>query len=241
MPLSSKEFLISASTNYDAVTIAVFPEVDMSTTKVSFYAARRHMKGYNPATTTTQYSKAYIGVMTEANNFDSFIAVDTIDPDFEYNYYEYDFTMYPEVKGNFFAIKMENYGIDYNKSSRSSSHVNQIYVDNMVFSKSLSNCKNPTDVVAEVNEKDPSKATITWSANGVTEWNVKVAATEYDKNQFGISDSLQFVFEGKVTSPKAEITGLEYPYHKYYYWLQPVCDGVGAMRLSGSRKISFRS
>ena len=152
LPLSKTEFVIGAEPEYDAVTIAVFPEVDMSSTKVSFYAARRYPKGVNPATTTNkQYSKAYIGVMTEANNFDSFVAVDTIEPGYDYNYYEYDFTMYPEVKGNFFAIKMENYGIDYDKNKRTSNRTNRIFVDNIVFAKSLSNCKAPNDIEAEVN------------------------------------------------------------------------------------------
>ena len=98
-------------------------------------------------------------------------------------------------------------------------------IDNVIFARSL-DCKSPSNMEAEVDPNDPSKATITWSANGVTEWNVRIATTEYDKNQFTETDGLEFVFKGKVTAPKAELTGLKYPYQTYYYWIQPVCEGI---------------
>ena len=106
------------------------------------------------------------------------------------------------------------------------SYTNKIHVDNVTFAKSV-DCKSPSEIAAEVDVNDPSKATITWTANGVTEWNVRVATTEYDKDKFLTENDFEFLYETKVTAPKVELTGLEYPYHKYYYWIQPVCDGVG--------------
>ncbi len=226
-PLGKKEFTIGCYYSYPATTIAVFPEVDMSTTKVSFWAVgRMSSASMDPASASNQKNykaKAAIGVMTDANDINSFIAIDTIEPSYlEYTYYEYDFSLFPEAKGNFFAIQLSDYDFDY---ANPQSYTNKIAVDNMTFAKSV-DCKSPSNMKAEVDVYDPSKATITWDANGSAEWNIKVATTEYDRTQFGNTDSLEFVFEGKVTAPKAEITGLKYPNQTYYYWLQPICSSV---------------
>ena len=225
-PMSAKDFAIACYYPYNATTIAVFPEVeDMAKTKVSFYGVARYSSATtNPATNVNYKSKAVIGCMTDANDMNSFIPVDTIEPSYlEYEYYEYDFSSYPQTQGKFFAIKMEPF--DFPFTTRTS-YTNKIHVTNMVFAKSL-DCKAPSDIQAEVDLYDPSKATITWEANGVTEWNVRVAETEYNKDRFLTEDTFEFIYNAKVSTPKAEITGLEFPYHKYYYWIQPVCEGVG--------------
>ena len=225
-PISKNDFAIACYYPYEATTIAVFPEVeDMTKTKVSFYGVARYSSvSTNPVTNVNYKSKAVIGCMTDANDMNSFIPIDTIEPSYlEYDYYEYDFSSYPQTEGKFFAIKMEP--LDFTYTTRTS-YTNKIHVTNMVFAKSL-DCKAPSDIQAEVDLYDPSKATITWEANGVTEWNVRVAETEYNKDRFLTEDTFEFIYNAKVTSPKVEITGLEFPYHKYYYWIQPVCEGTG--------------
>ena len=155
--LSKTEFRIGCYWPYHATTIAVFPELDMSKTKVSFYAVgRMSSKSYDPTSAANQKnykSKAAIGVMADANDINSFIAIDTIEPSFEeYTYYEYDFSLYPEAKGKFFAIKVEEF--EYTHTSVTS-YTNNIHVDNVTFAKSL-DCKNPSEMVAEVDAYDPS-------------------------------------------------------------------------------------
>ena len=225
-PLSAKDFAIGCYYYYDPVTIAVFPEVDdVTKLKVSFNAvARIGSASLNPETNSTNYkSKAAVGVMTDANDMNTFIPIDTIEPSYlEYGYYEYDLSTYPQAQGRFFAIKVEAFDF----VTTSTGYTNKVNFDNVKFARSA-DCKSPSNMEAEVDPNDPSKATITWAANGVTEWNVRVATTEYDKNLFTENDGLEFVFNSKVTAPKAELTGLKYPYQTYYYWIQPVCDGVG--------------
>ena len=223
-PISAKDLAISCYYPYGASTIAVFPEADLAQTKISFYAVGRYgTRTSNPATSTNYKYTAAVGVMTDANDMNSFVAIDTIELSYlEYTYYEYDFSNYPELNGKFFAIMVEDFDF---ASPSVTGYSNKVHVTNVVYDRSL-DCKTPSDVDAVVDPYNPSKATITWNPGNVKEWNVRVAKTEYNKDQFISGGNFEFVYECKVTTPKAEITGLEYPYHKYYYWIQPVCEGI---------------
>lgn len=223
-PLSANEFTIAAETEYDEVNVAVFPEIDITSTKVSFYAARRDPLNMAAANAKYQYSRFFAGVMTDANDVNSFVVIDTVYPEYEYTYYEFDLSRYSNLEGNFFAIMVDDADATFNAASRMSTRFNRVYLDNMTFAKVSSNCKSPVNIGATVDAATPAKATITWDANGATAWNVKVATEAYDRSLFDTINSFVFVAEAQVTTPSYEATNLKYPNATYYYWIQPVCE-----------------
>ena len=216
---TSTEFLMRAAIGDSANVIAVFPEMDLTKTKVGFYATRRKDD-------VRTYSIFYVGIMSDANDQNSFVAIDTITPADDYAYYEFDLSAYTsKIPGKFFAIKIDKGGIPYKTSMDGYDFCNQAFIDDITISK-VSDCKSPIDIEVELDPENPEVASIVWNPNTGKVWNVRVATTNYDKNKFDdpkLSAGYEFVYDQQVTSPRAELTGLEYPKVRYYYWVQAVC------------------
>ena len=216
---SNKEFVLSADIIDSANVIAVFPEMNLARTKVGFYSTRRKED-------VRTFSLYYVGIMSDANDQNSFVAIDTIAPTDDYAYYEFDLSAYSNIPGRFFAIKIDNGGgsFSYSPSMAEYDFRNVAYFDDIKISK-VSDCKPPIDIEVEMNPENPEEVAIVWNPNAGKTWNVRVATTNYDKTKFDTKDGadFEFVYNQQVTSPRAELTGLDYPKVRYYYWIQPVC------------------
>lgn len=204
------ELYMLASIDNDSWMTVVMPEMlDVNGTRVSFYATN-HSASYG--------STFYVGIMSDANDASTFVPVDTVTVGLGYEYLEYEFDKFTG-KGKFLAFKID-------KAHYVDEYSNNIFIDDVKY-ESIPTCRFPSKPQVTSNPTDPSKVTLTWEANGVTQWNVRLSEVEYDRDSFYV-DSLnyQYIYNGTVSTNSVEFTGLKFPNVKYYYWLQPVCDGV---------------
>ena len=150
--------------------VVIFPEmVNPAQTKISFYATR-HLA--EPATFA-------IGVMSDANDVESFQPLDTITiatmTKANYLSFAYDLSQY-KFDGRFFAIKS---AYDYTNAW---SH---LWVDDVRFYEN-SSCGEPFELKSEVNG---DRATISWKNNGASSWNVfNLYSCLNSLSKYGIKD-----------------------------------------------------
>jgi hypothetical protein len=202
------ELQLTANVDNDSWMIAVMSEmVDPKNTLLGFYATN-HSKSYG--------STFYVGVMSDANDPSTFVVIDTITAGMGYEYYSYELSKY-DVKGKFVAFKIDKgqYEEDYSSC--------YVWIDDVKY-ETIPECAFPTNPVVTSDPNDPSRVTIKWDANGVTQWNVRMAEVEYNRDSLYV-DSLNYsyVFNGTTNTNSVEITGLKFPAKTYYYWLQPIC------------------
>lgn len=200
---------------------AIFPEmINTKDTRVSFYAS-----GVNTSNESTQglRSVMIVGVMSDANDISTFQIIDTITPGWDggvfissqkYFYY-YDLGNY-DVEGKYFALFTDSKFVD--EGGRGS-----IHVDDVKFAKRPS-CDEPSNFVVTPSTVDPSKATITWDANGSYSWEVRVTPRKLAFDSVDIVPSSQYVFSTTVTTNSVEVTGLRHPNFEYFYTIRPTCD-----------------
>lgn len=218
-PRSERELAMSADLNGGYPVVAVFPEIDVALTQVGFYVTRRDENN-------NSHGEVYVGLVKDARDLNSFIAIDTIVAGNDYLYYEYDLSAYANLGAKYFAFKVDDLsGRLYSKNLEGYTYLNRVFIDDVSFTK-VTSCKSPVNVEAELFGTDATKANIIWNANGGTKWHVRVATTQYDKNNFDKENDYEFVYDQQVTVAKAELTGLQFPNVRYYYWIKPICDEV---------------
>ena len=222
---SSQELVMTSDLNNGYDVIAVLPEIDMAMTQVGFHITRRD-ENYN------YHGEIYVGVIKDARDLNSFIAIDTIVAGEDYFFYEYDLSAYAELGAKFFAFKIDDLDGKYYSKAMDDGYVylNRVFIDDISFTK-ISACKSPTNVEGVSTGKNPTKATISWDANTGTKWQVRVATTNYDKNTFGAKEEedalgYEFIYDQEVTTTSVEITGLQFPDVRYYFWIKPICENI---------------
>ena len=188
--------------------LAVFPElINPEKTKVSFYVTRHLIE-------TAAFA---IGVVSDANNVESFQPIDTIilTPQTtlnEYVNYKYDLGDY-DINGRFFAIKtMYDYCGSWSK----------VWIDDVRFFEN-EGCDEPANIVAQTSE---DKVTISWDDNGASSWNVLVTTKEYLADEVGSLKPENYFAKKNTNKPTITINGLETGEITYYYYIQSECSGV---------------
>lgn len=222
---SNYELNMSGYTQYrDAYCVAIFPEMtDVKNTRVGFFACKH-------SASATSFAGFYVGIMSDANDFSTFECIDTIYPEQRYSYHIYDFDKY-EGQGKFFAIMVNHMDYSYTDDNVGNDYI-YAYVDDVSFTK-IPECRNPYEVNVEYNEADPSKITLSWDASGATSWNVRVAGEDYEYDSLLSANNLSYVYNQTVTTNSLELSNLEYPGKKYYYWIQ-ASDGSNTAEWSRS-------
>ena len=183
----------------------IFPEmIDPLKTDVRFYL-RNNM---------TQPFKFYVGVMSDANDINSFQVIDTITHEINKSVYFYTISKY-NVTGKFFAFKIDKEDFDV-------ALMNELLVDDVVFSES-SECSMAQNVRWRSAE-DPSTVILTWNADDVTSWNVRLADTAYDVDSLDLPGN-KFIYNTTVNTNSIEFKNLIFPKKEYFFWIQPICGG----------------
>ena len=187
--------------------VTIFPEmITPIRTDVRFNVRKALSESY----------RFYVGLMSDANNINSFVAIDTITSDEAKSFYLYSLGKY-NVEGNFFAIKIDRDGFE--------GGVNEFLVENVVFSESPL-CPIVQNTKWASVEDDPSRVVLTWDADGVTQWNVRLSQKSYDIDSLDVPGNV-FLYDTTVVTNRIEFTGLEYPKKEYFFWVQPICsDGL---------------
>ena len=187
--------------------VTIFPEmITPERTDVRFNVRRAFSESY----------RFYVGVMSDANDIKSFQAFDTITSEESKSFYLYSIGKY-NIEGKFFAIKIDRDGFE--------GGVNEFLVENVVFSESPM-CPIVQNTKWESAEDDPSRVILTWDADGITQWNVRLAQKPYDIDSLDLSTNV-FLYDTTVVTNRIEFTGLEYPKKEYFFWVQPICsDGL---------------
>ena len=187
--------------------IIIFPEmINPKETKVSFYATRHLIE---PATFA-------VGIMYDANDPESFQALDTITianmTKANYLSYSYDLSKY-EFEGRFFAIRLAH---EYNNAW------SKLWIDDVRFYEN-NNCGEPFDLKATVNG---DKATISWTNNRASSWNVVVTTKEYSADEIGNLTPDKYFTKQTTNTNSITISGLNTGEKTYYYYVQSNCEGV---------------
>ena len=209
MTMMEQELHMRVSPLLKGSMVTIFPEmINPDRTDVRFNVRKALSESY----------RFYVGVMTDVNDINSFQAFDTITSEDSKSFYFYSIGKY-NLEGNFFAIKIDRKGFE-------DSGVNEFLVDNVVFSESPM-CSIVQNTKWESAEYDPSRVTLTWDADGNTEWNVRLAQKPYDIDSLDLLDNSVFLFDTTVVTNRIEFTGLEFPKKEYFFWVQPICsDGL---------------
>ena len=166
-----------------AYIAAIFPEMENpKNTRVGFYSTIH---------SATSFSAYYVGLMSDASDISTFQVIDTIVPEFRYKYYVYDLNKY-SAEGKFFAILID---AKYNFANLDPTELNynRCYVDDVKFS-TIPPCTSPSNINIESDLTNPSNVKISWDANGVSKWSVRVAETEYDNATLDAESSNVYLY-----------------------------------------------
>ena len=204
----------------ESYQMVIFPELqEPEKVSVSFYATR-HLKD------TAAFA---IGIVSDANNVESFQAIDTIILNQQnstlnsYISYKYNLGDY-DVQGHFFAIKA---AYDYCGSSV------KVWIDDVRFFEG-DGCGEPDNITARVVNDE---ATISWSDNGASSWNVLVSKKEYSADELDKLSPSDYFVKKSTDNPSIIINGLETGEKTYYYYIQSNCNGtLGVWTLPNSFK-----
>ncbi len=192
----------------DAYQMLVFPELeDMKNVSVSFYVTR-HL----------QETAAFaIGIVSDANNVESFQAIDTIVLDRnnstlnEYTSYKYKLGDY-DVNGRFFAIKAA-----YNYCGSAV----RVWIDDVRFYEGDA-CGETEGIQAKTYN---DAVTISWTDNGASSWNVLLSETEYSADVLDGLTQADYFAKQTTKGPSITFSGLKTGEKKYYYYIQSNCNG----------------
>ena len=222
---TNKSASIPQRTNYEmsmsfnlkyqpAYIAAIFPEMENpKNTRVGFFSTKHSLS----STSVTAY---YVGLMSDANDITTFQVIDTVVPELNYKYYVYDLNRY-SAEGKFFAVLLDakyNFG-DINLEDNI---YNYCYIDDVKFS-TIPPCTSPTNIKAVSDITNPSKAILSWDANGVSSWKVRVAETEYDIETLDATNSNVYLIDTVVTINSLQLENLDFPGNRYYYWIKSIC------------------
>ncbi|MBQ8721616.1 MAG: hypothetical protein IJY67_05665 [Paludibacteraceae bacterium] len=199
---------------------AVLPEIIDKNTRISFYATNRVGEWI-----ANDYGCTfYVGVMSDANDPSTFVAIDTVTVGKKYEYFVYELDKY-NVEGKFFALKIDEAHY-YGQSNVGD--LNNVYIKDVKYDF-IPTCKYPTNIKVESALNNPSQVTISWDANNVSKWNVRISEVEYDRDSLAIDTfDYKYVYNDIVNTNSVVISDLKFPEVTYYYWIQPICgDEVG--------------
>ncbi len=192
----------------EAYQMVIFPEMEnIENANVSFYATR-HLN---------ETAAFAIGVVSDANNIESFQAIDTIILNGHnsqldnYESYKYNLSDY-DIDGNFFAIIA---AYDYCGSAV------RVWIDDVRFYES-DGCGEPENLQAEPYN---DAVTISWVDNGASSWNVLLSETEYSADELDALTEADYFIKQTTNKSSISISGLKTGEKKYYYYIQSNCNG----------------
>ncbi len=203
----NQQLYLHVPMNRDAWMAAIFPELPTpSNTDVTFT-----LSNFGDDVFTF-----YVGVMSDANDINTFQAIDTITAQNAREYYNYSLGRY-NVTGNYFVLMISRADVDFDK-------VNSCAIDDLEFTLTP-DCPNVRDIEWSSTPETPANVVVSWAADGVTSWNFRLADQEYSVDSL---DNLanEFIVNDVVTTNSIQVKGLNFPKYTYYCWVQPVCNGV---------------
>ena len=206
---SNYAFLTELTNEINCWSAMVFPQLPkVDGTRISFYACSPDA-GYK--------GSAIIGLMSDANDFSTFRAIDTLSftsTKIEHYFYDLD-GLGEEYK--FFAIYADLENVLGS---------NRFVVDKVRYSE-IPSCPTASDVQVKLDLNDPSKAEISWEAEDVVAWKVRLSKTEYETDSmYSDVSEYEFVYNDTVTINSVVFTELEYPKVDYYYTIQAICEEI---------------
>ena len=202
---NSSEYEVTVSVyNYPGYSYTVFPAVDgLNKCRLTVWAHAKNTRGV--------YGCFEVGIMTDANDINSFEPIDTIETrSTEWGRYTVDFDGY-EGTGKFVAFK----------SVYSVEHEGNVFVYDNLKIDEIPQCLDVQNVQIV---PDETSAEITWDAmTAATGWEVKVSAEKISYDEIETTSQEKFL-PVEVTGEKAIVSGLEPREHVYYVWIRPVCE-----------------
>ena len=197
---------LNIDANGGASVVVVFPELaDLTGSRAILWST---MSNFYAGMSNMSFEA---GVISDAADASTFVSLETISVTVDvWERHIIALDSYADKVGdaNFFAVRVASDGSQ-----------NDAIIDNVQFIK-VPECKDPLNVKVEPGEKN---ATVTWDANGMSSWNVRVAAENvYDSLD---SETYEWVFsQDKVSEPKVVVDNLEPRKQTYYFYIQSYCS-----------------
>ncbi len=200
-------FLTELTNEIDCWSAMVFPQLPkVDGTRISFYACSPNA-GYK--------GSAVVGLMSDANDFSTFKAIDTLSfSSTKINHYFYDLNGYGE-EYKFFAIYADLENVLGS---------NRFIVDKVRYSE-IPSCPTVSNVQAKMDLINPSKVELSWDDEDVVAWKVRLSKTKYElEAMYNDVSGYDFVYDDTVATNSIVFTELEFPNVDYYYTIQAVCE-----------------
>lgn len=189
----------------DSKAYVSFPALDsLSNIRMSFFAKTSY------ASYVGSQSIIEIGVLSDINDYSSFVSLDTIVSQVDYNRYRVDFSKY---KGN-----GKNIAIAVSSLNTGMAYVN---VDNLLI-EAIPECSDPDNVNVEPHE---TSARFTWDAIGAA-YRLKIATVSIPDSI--LNTEKVSVVDTILTTNSCLVENLLPNKTKYYYYIQTLCDTIGS-------------
>lgn len=203
-PMYGRDIIFVKLSNASQYTYLISPEFEtLSDKRVSFFT-HTYSNGKN---------RIVLGVMSDANDIETFYPIDTLHVIYELKYQVIDLGGYDvDGKGRFFALK-------FIAEEGGNGQVNCL-VDNMTI-KPIPTCLDPKDV--EITP-DVNSAAVKWNANGASRWEVRISEQDNYENLFDASVT-DWVYNRTVETPEFTVEGLKARATKYFVYFRSMCDG----------------
>ena len=200
-------FLTELTNEIDCWSALVFPQLPkVEEMRISFYTCSPNA-GYK--------GSFVVGLMSDANDISTFEPIDTLSvTSTKLNHYFYDLNGLGE-ENKFFAVYADLENVLGS---------NRFIVDKVRYSE-IPSCPTASNVQVKLNLDEPSKVELSWDAEDVVAWKVRLSKTKYETDSMsGDVSAYDFVYNDTVTPNNVVFTGLEFPKVDYYYTIQAICD-----------------
>lgn len=200
-------FLTELTNEIDCWSALVFPQLPkVEEMRISFYTCSPNA-GYK--------GSFVVGLMSDANDISTFEPIDTLSvTSTKLNHYFYDLNGLGE-ENKFFAVYADLENVLGS---------NRFIVDKVRYSE-IPSCPTASNVQVKLNLDEPSKVELSWDAEDVVAWKVRLSKTKYETDSMsGDVSAYDFVYNDTVTTNNVVFTGLEFPKVDYYYTIQAICD-----------------
>ena len=202
-------FLTELTNEIDCWSALVFPQLPkVEEMRISFYTCSPNA-GYK--------GSFVVGLMSDANDISTFEPIDTLSvTSTKLNHYFYDLNGLGE-ENKFFAVYADLENVLGS---------NRFIVDKVRYSE-IPSCPTASNVQVKLNLDEPSKVELSWDAEDVVAWKVRLSKTKYETDSMsGDVSAYDFVYNDTVTTNNVVFTGLEFPKVDYYYTIQAICDEI---------------
>lgn len=200
-------FLTELTNEIDCWSALVFPQLPkVEEMRISFYTCSPNA-GYK--------GSFVVGLMSDANDISTFEPIDTLSvTSTKLNHYFYDLNGLGE-ENKFFAVYADLENVLGS---------NRFIVDKVRYSE-IPSCPTASNVQVKLNLDEPSKVELSWDAEDVVAWKVRLSKTKYETDSMsGDVSAYDFIYNDTVTTNNVVFTGLEFPKVDYYYTIQAICD-----------------